>query len=590
MGLSVVTIFGLLIYAKLRKRHSDNNPVTVPESKPDILPGTPTTDEVPTTDSQPTAEEPTPEPKPEPEPEPTPEPTPDPEPTPEPEPEPEPEAHNPNNTKPEPTPATTPSLGVAKVKSLDEIIEAFRDFIVFTKDSKTYAYLSGLYDEALAQYEGKSLITLPHLYRPENFPNVFGYYGEAGTRVAAVNTMLGWLVALQLAELKPKKRNHIFKVGYEMGGYNADSPIFGYRFECDPIVARLVASVIYVAFRTIVKPDFATMRQEVGGTAYPYGLQYYLDLGLNHLKTPEEIQKNVVNKGGFYVDLREFMPSSAGPFAPGYTDRPPHMMTDAKDTLTNTNTDRAIHEYIVRTFNLSTTDKDAHQMTVQAIADKEQSTQHLYGSNKTVGEFTFHPVFGKTTIGKKLKTDGSVANLTFLVQAIGTYFRIVLQSKAVTPMQYGRLRPGCSWSEEKKKNSDTDDRRNVLVNITIEDNDGQKTSSYGYDDNGIWVATPVERDQYEEDQKNRLGANSYPSGHSSGIWTVAMMLIEAMPERADLIMQAANQFAVNRTIARYHWTSDTLFGRLLGSVASAMCHATADYDALLKAARKEANG
>jgi hypothetical protein len=157
-------------------------------------------------------------------------------------------------------------------------------------------------------------------------------------------------------------------------------------------------------------------------------------------------------------------------------------------------------------------------------------------------------------------------------------------------MQYGRLRPGCSWSEEKKKNSDTDDRRNVLVNITIEDNDGQKTSSYGYDDNGIWVATPVERDQYEEDQKNRLGANSYPSGHSSGIWTVAMMLIEAMPDRADLIMQAANQFAVNRTIARYHWTSDTLFGRLLGSVASAMCHATADYDALLKAARKEANG
>ena len=305
MGLSVVTIFGLLIYAKLRKRKAENNQVTVPESKPEILTGTPTTDEVPTTDSQPTTEEPKPEP------EPKPEATPEPEPTPETEPEhePEPEAHNPNNTKPEPTPATKPSLGVATVKSLDEIIEAFSDFIVFTKDSKTYAYLSGLYDEALAQYEGKSLITLPSLYRPENFPNIFGYYGEAGTRVAAVNTMLGWLVALQLAELKPKKRNHIFKVGYEMGGYNADSPIFGYRFECDPIVARLVASVIYVAFRPIVKPDFATMRQEVGGTAYPYGLQYYLDLGLNHLKTPEEIQKNVINKGGFYVDLSEFMPS-----------------------------------------------------------------------------------------------------------------------------------------------------------------------------------------------------------------------------------------------------------------------------------------
>ena len=180
MGLSVVTIFGLIVYAKLRKRKTENNPVTVPESKPDILPGTPTTDEVPTTDSQPTTEEPTTEEaKPEPELEPTPEPEPKPEPEPEPTPEPEqtPEAHNPNNTKPEPTPATTPPLGVATVKSLDEIIEAFRDFIVFTKDSKTYAYLSGLYDESMAQYEGKSLITLPHLYRPENFPNIFGYYG-----------------------------------------------------------------------------------------------------------------------------------------------------------------------------------------------------------------------------------------------------------------------------------------------------------------------------------------------------------------------------------------------------------------------------
>ena len=50
MGLCVVTIFGLLLYAKLRKRKAENNPVTVPESQPDILPGTPATDEVPTTE------------------------------------------------------------------------------------------------------------------------------------------------------------------------------------------------------------------------------------------------------------------------------------------------------------------------------------------------------------------------------------------------------------------------------------------------------------------------------------------------------------------------------------------------------------
>ena len=470
---------------------------------------------------------------------------------------------------------------------LDECINAFKDYISIPKGSTIYNYLKALYEEVSAQVAKYTNNGIPLIYLERNFPVVTDYYGDNSNYAASFNTLVGWLFALQLSELKPKKRNHLFKVGYELGGYTYDSPVFGYRFETDPNVARLVASIIYVTMRAIKKPNISTMRAEVEGTSYPYGLSYYLDMGLNHLKTPEEIQKNVINKGGFYVDLREFMPSSAGPYAPGYTNRPPHVMTDSKDDYSNTEVDRLIHEHVVETFNLNNSDEVIKQMTVQAIADKEQSTNHLYGDNKTVKEFSFHPVFGVDTINKKIKTDGATANLTFNVQAISTYFRIILQSKAVNPVQYGRLRPGCSWEQEKKKNSDTDDRRNVLTNIVIEDNDGQKTSSYGYNEDGIWVATPVERNEYEEHQKNNLGANSYPSGHSSGIWTVAMMLCEAMPYKADLIMQAANQFAINRTISRYHWTSDTINGRVLGSIASAMCHATSDYDTLLNNVKKE---
>jgi hypothetical protein len=199
-------------------------------------------------------------------------------------------------------------------------------------------------------------------------------------------------------------------------------------------------------------------------------------------------------------------------------------------------------------------------------------------------------VFGKDTIGKKISTTGATTNLTFNIQAISTYFRLILQNKVDVPAYFGRLRPGCDWTVEKKKNSSTDDRRNILVNIDIEDNDGNKNSTYGYyDDNGIWQHTTVERSKYEEEQKNHLGANSYPSGHSSGIWTVAMMLIEAMPDKADLIMRAANEFAINRTITRFHWTSDTILGRVLGSVASAMCHAVPDYNSQMKAVISELN-
>jgi hypothetical protein len=63
--------------------------------------------------------------------------------------------------------------------------------------------------------------------------------------------------------------------------------------------------------------------------------------------------------------------------------------------------------------------------------------------------------------------------------------------------------------------------------------------------------------------------------------------MELMPERTDLIMKAANWFAIERTIARYHWTSDTINGRVLGSATNAISHASSDYDEMLEKAKGE---
>ena len=82
-----------------------------------------------------------------------------------------------------------------------------------------------------------------------------------------------------------------------------------------------------------------------------------------------------------------------------------------------------------------------------------------------------------------------------------------------------------------------------------------------------------------------MPANSYPSGHSSGMWCGALTLIELMPNKADLIMKSANQYAVNRTIARWHWTSDTINGRVLGSAGNSIAHAASDYDDRLNQAK-----
>ena len=86
-----------------------------------------------------------------------------------------------------------------------------------------------------------------------------------------------------------------------------------------------------------------------------------------------------------------------------------------------------------------------------------------------------------------------------------------------------------------------------------------------------------------------LFANSYPSGHSAMGMGAALILMEIMPDRADKILKAANQFAINRTIARYHWNSDTIQGRVLATAQIPVLHAVTNFniDKLINKAKKE---
>lgn len=491
----------------------------------------------------------------------------------------------------EPTPPTPPGPTPPTPTDCDDYIKAFETAVghTFNPNENTYNYLCKLYAEAKEQFDGGTEEDLPKLYKEENFPNVYNYYGEDGTEEKAFDTLIGWLFALQLAELKPSNRVAIFKTGYELGGYTNKSNVFGYKFKTDPNVARLVASGIYAAMRGKMSPNISTMRTEVGGSKYSETLDYYRQLSL---ESESAIQNYVINKNGFYTDLREFMPTAPGPYAPGYTSRPSNIIPDEKEEeYKNTKIDKNIHEYIVETYNLNSSDSNIKQMTVQAIADKEACNEHLFGDNKTVGTYTFHPVFGTDTIGVRLNDTGNLPNLINAMVDVGSDYRKILLSPYVNPKQYGRLRPGCSWEQEAKKNSETDDRRNELCDKGIEDGDGCVSSNQykTYNANGDFVGyTYIQgntKSDYCEAQKNSLPANSYPSGHSSGIWSGALTLIELMPNKADKIMKAANQFAINRTIARWHWTSDTIMGRVLGSAGNAIAHSVKDYDNRLNQAK-----
>lgn len=459
---------------------------------------------------------------------------------------------------------------------VDMCVDDFAGIVYVAPDSQLYAYLKELVTEAHYQFDrGRSHNGLPLLYRRENFPVVYDYWGNMKNEDAAFYTMTGWLMAMQLAELCPEKRNQLYTAGYKAGGEDRESPMFGWEFRSDPNVARLVASAIYAGMRAVKKPDVEKMREEVDGEKYDRTLEQLLD---------DESRTDVKDEGDFYVDLRQFMASAPGPYAPKYLDRKCNpTFTDDKEKNGNLKMDECIYEWIVAKLNLPM------QRAVQAIADEDGDLEHLFGDDKKQvgGTYDFHAVFGPTTIGEWIDPKGELAAKVKLWQRAGGSARGILQHAKphVGPTEYGRLRPGCSEQQECKRKSYDDDRLNVLTCFVIEDNDGHKeTYTQGnievpyYDEEGHWTKKNVQSEEdYENLMKDSLYANSYPSGHSSGIWAAALVLMESYPEKADLIMRAANSFAVSRTVARFHWTSDTIQGRVVGSCMAPLCHATSNY-------------
>ena len=236
-----------------------------------------------------------------------------------------------------------------------------------------------------------------------------------------------------------------------------------------------------------------------------------------------------------------------------------------------------IHQYVTGAENLP------KQSTVQAIADKDWDTHHFFGIGRTTHGYKFDAVFGEASIGMVIDSEGKRADFLNLVKQIGGSARGILQhaDQTLGIPEYGRLRPGCSWEREAQKHSTTDDCLNVLADFYIEDGDGNPTGYY--DQAGNWVQPEKVKSpqDYEEMQKNELYANSYPSGHSSGSWCAGMSLIEMYPQKADAILREMILFSTNRSIARYHWMSDVIQGRIVGSAMNAVCHAASDYDELM---------
>jgi len=58
--------------------------------------------------------------------------------------------------------------------------------------------------------------------------------------------------------------------------------------------------------------------------------------------------------------------------------------------------------------------------------------------------------------------------------------------------------------------------------------------------------------------------SSYPSGHSTMAYAMAVVLADALPAKADVIMARADDYAESRLVCGVHFRSDVAAGKILG--------------------------
>ena len=77
---------------------------------------------------------------------------------------------------------------------------------------------------------------------------------------------------------------------------------------------------------------------------------------------------------------------------------------------------------------------------------------------------------------------------------------------------------------------------------------------------------PYAGDREVKPAVSAMNGDSYPSGHATFAYSVAILLAEMVPEKAAAIFNRADRFAENRVIGGVHYPTDIRAGQISGSV------------------------
>lgn len=81
--------------------------------------------------------------------------------------------------------------------------------------------------------------------------------------------------------------------------------------------------------------------------------------------------------------------------------------------------------------------------------------------------------------------------------------------------------------------------------------------------------------------------SSYPSGHSAYGWAAAMILARVAPERAEVVMARATEYAESRVVCGVHFPSDVNAGQVIAAAVVAHLDDSPDFQADLARAHAE---
>lgn len=519
---------------------------------------------------------------------------------------------------------------------LEEFNEVLGDLnliqISSIRTPNVYNYLKDGYDRALEEYEGHS-----ELFDESFYNEVYNYHGtNTEYHDTAKNAMLSWLMAMQLSELyadsgvTTNTQTELFLKAYNIGG-GRSVPVYNENdLHSDVFIARYAASAIYAITRanyTFEQMD-SLFRTETNTTPIDR-----LDSSWTDTKQVTEAtcdgSYDPSNSIGYALNLNDIFPNASGPYADNFyngglicrtvasrTPDPLQPSSQFNSTTKNYTVDEQIDSIVTSNYNLSANDTDLAR-TVQAIADDDDSilqmlggiTYYKYNASSPLNSFTlgtpsdnmgsFHGTFNKNVIGKDLSSllSDSSGNETALryfysgVSYLGGHSR-----QTILDPQYGRRRPGQGEGDALYNgstlvltstprclcNSGCNTNLNYLNDGSIERLIGGGTKNdprHYYADingNGQWDSSEPYINDGGGGSTNPcagLHASTYPSGHSSEVWTVAMFLMQMIPSKYKEIYKAAYDYTVSRTIVRAHWNSDTMYGKLVATTMTPIINA-----------------